>query len=195
MISATSSVVVRHSTPRSTRTMGFCALNGLFWVSAAGWVGGMAMAPPAARAETAHARFMAKRRAKVRRLPRTATEQQKLPALRSGLAARARRSHHEDACHRVHALARTQRTNRPRGTCFGTRRRSRVLTSVLPSRLAVRVIIQTSRRTPSPRTRRRAPRKPPRAARRSRREGSCGRGPAAGSRTRRRSRRAAVVAT
>jgi hypothetical protein len=56
----------RHSTPRSTRTMGFCALNGLFWVSAAGWVGGMAMAPPAARAETAHARFMAKRRAKVR---------------------------------------------------------------------------------------------------------------------------------
>lgn len=46
--------------------MGLCALNGVFWVSAAGWVGGMAMAPPAARAETAHARFMAKRRAKVR---------------------------------------------------------------------------------------------------------------------------------
>jgi len=44
--------------------MGLCALNGVFWVSAAGWVGGMAMAPPAARAETAHARFMAKRRAK-----------------------------------------------------------------------------------------------------------------------------------
>ena len=52
--------------PRSIRTMGFCALNGLFWASAAGWVGGMAMAPPSARAETAHARFMAKRRAQVR---------------------------------------------------------------------------------------------------------------------------------
>ena len=33
--------------------MGFCALNGLFWVSAAGWVGGMAMAPPAARGDGA----------------------------------------------------------------------------------------------------------------------------------------------
>ena len=46
--------------------MGFCALNAMFWVSTAGFVGGMAMAPPAARADTAHGRYMAKKRAQVR---------------------------------------------------------------------------------------------------------------------------------
>ena len=46
--------------------MGFCALTAMFWVSTAGFVGGMAMAPPAARAESAHGKFMAKRRQEVR---------------------------------------------------------------------------------------------------------------------------------
>ena len=58
------------STHRSTTVhataMGFCALNAMFWVSTAGFVGGMAMAPPAARAESAHGKFMAKRRQEVR---------------------------------------------------------------------------------------------------------------------------------
>jgi hypothetical protein len=73
-------------------------------------------------------------------------------------------------------LARTRRTNHSRaysGT-RGTRRRSRVLTSALPSRLRYpRHYPNVTCRLPSPRMRRRAPRKPPR---RSRREESCRRG-------------------
>lgn len=57
---------VAHARQPPTTTMGFCALNGMFWAAAAGFVGGMVSCPPEARAMTAHGQFMAKKKEKVR---------------------------------------------------------------------------------------------------------------------------------
>ena len=46
--------------------MGFCALNAMYWVATAGFVGGMVMAPAEARAESVHGRRMKKKEEKVR---------------------------------------------------------------------------------------------------------------------------------
>jgi hypothetical protein len=46
--------------------MVFCALNAMYFVATAGFVTGMYVAPPEARAMSAHGQRMAKKREKVR---------------------------------------------------------------------------------------------------------------------------------